>query len=166
MDNANGRVFANQIQDANDMTVQRCIGNCTALGFGVAAIEYSYQCFCGNYLQNGAKAAAQSDCNMRCSGDATQFCGAGDRLSVYSNSTANLTVYAVPTVQKTDLPENWAYVGCLHDDAPGGVRALPYQLILQNNNTANNCISQCSAFGYPYGGLEYGDECYVGPSFL
>lgn len=103
----------------------------------------------------------QSDCNMACAGDASEFCGAGNRLSVYSNSTANLTVYAVPAVQKTGLPAFWKYAGCLHDDAPGGLRALPYQLILSNNNTANNCISQCSAFGYAFGGLEYGDECYV-----
>lgn len=142
------------------MTVERCIGNCTANGFGVAGIEYSYQCFCGNYLSNGAAKTMQSQCNMACAGNAGEFCGAGDRLSVYSNSTANLTVYAVPSVQTTELPSNWEYVGCLHDDAPEGLRALPYQLIL-NNNTANNCISRCSAFGYGFGGLEYGNECYV-----
>ena len=143
------------------MTVERCIGNCTALNYGVAGIEYSYQCFCGNYLQNGATTAPQSECNMACAGNSKEFCGAGDRLSVYSNSTANLTVYQVPAVQKTGLPENWKYVGCLRDDAQNGMRALAYQIILNNNNTANNCISQCSAFGYAYGGLEYGNECYV-----
>ncbi|KAL5436596.1 hypothetical protein PMIN06_010796 [Paraphaeosphaeria minitans] len=161
-DNANGRVFANQLPDANDMTVERCIGNCTANGFGVAGIEYSYQCFCGNYLMNGAAMTSQSECNTACAGNASEFCGAGNRLSVYSNSTANLTVYAVPTTQTTRLPSNWKYAGCLRDDSPGGVRALPYQLTPNNNNTANNCISQCSAFGYAYGGMEYGNECYCG----
>ncbi|KAK7189339.1 WSC domain-containing protein [Paraphaeosphaeria sporulosa] len=161
IDNANGRVFANQLPDANDMTVERCIGNCTANGFGVAGIEYASQCFCGNYLMNGAAMSPQLQCSMPCAGNAEEFCGAGDRLSVYSNSTANLTVYAVPSTQKTGLPSNWEYVGCLRDDAPGGLRALPYQLIL-NNNTANICISQCSAFGYAYGGMEYGNECYCG----
>ena len=146
------------------MTVERCIGNCTGLGFGVAGIEYAYQCFCGDYLQMAATTAPQSDCNTPCAGDATEFCGAGNRLSVYSNSTSNLTVYPVPSVQKAGLPENWEYVGCYHDDADGGVRALKYQLILKDNNTANNCVSQCSAFGYAYGGMEYGEECYVSPN--
>lgn len=100
---------------------------------------------------------------MACAGNANELCGAGNRLSVYSNSTADITVYAVPSTQTTGLPTNWQYAGCLRDDAPGGVRALQYQLTLGNNNTANNCISQCSAFGFAYGGMEYGDECYVSP---
>lgn len=99
---------------------------------------------------------------MACAGNPNELCGAGNRLSVYSNSTANLTVYQVPTVQKTGLPKFWQYNGCLHDDAPDGLRALPYQIILNNNNSANNCISQCSNFGYMYGGMEYGNECYCG----
>ncbi|KAF1964882.1 copper radical oxidase [Bimuria novae-zelandiae CBS 107.79] len=162
VDNANGRVFTNQLQDANDMTVESCIGNCMTSGFGVAGIEYANQCFCGNFLQNAATTAPQSECNMACAGNNNEFCGAGNRLSVYSNSTANITVYQIPTVQTTDLPTNWKYEGCIRDDAPGGLRALPYQLILDNTNSANNCISKCSAFGYTKGGMEYGNECYCG----
>ena len=34
-----------------------------------------------------------------------------------------------------------------------------YKIINPNNNSAQNCLSQCSDFGYPVGGMEYGDEC-------
>ena len=36
---------------------------------------------------------------------------------------------------------------------------FPYRVILANNNSAQNCLSQCLAFGYPAAGLEYGQEC-------
>lgn len=81
-------------------------------------------------------------------------------MSVWSNNT-DVTVYPVPAPQKTNLTGRWKYAGCLRDDAEG-VRALPYQIILTKNNSATNCISQCSAFGYSAGGMEYGNECFCG----
>jgi len=94
---------------------------------------------------------------MGCGGDASLKCGAGDRLSVYSNSTGPIVSYPVPSTQKTNLTGSWQYTGCYRDAQAS--RALPYQIILNNNNTANNCITQCSNFGYGAGGMEYGNEC-------
>ena len=48
-------------------------------------------------------------------------------------------------------------IACNRDNAVN--RTLPYRLILLENNTATNCLSQCSTFGYNAGGMEYGDEC-------
>ena len=95
---------------------------------------------------------------MPCGGNKNEICGAGNRLSVYSNGT--ITVLPVPVAQNTSLPGSWAYQGCYSEGS--GVRALPYQIIQPQNNSAANCISQCSAFGYMYGGMEYGEECYCG----
>ena len=67
-------------------------------------------------------------------GNSAEKCGAGNRMSVYSNDT--LTVYPVPSVQKTGLPGSWEYVGCLTDI--DGARTLPYEIILTKNNTAKN----------------------------
>jgi hypothetical protein len=39
------------------------------------------------------------------------MCGAGNRLTVWSNAT--LQVYQPPTSQKTELPGHWVYAGCL-----------------------------------------------------
>ncbi len=44
------------------------------------------QCYCGNSLGNGSISAPDKDCGtsgMTCSGNATEFCGAGNRLGVY-----------------------------------------------------------------------------------
>ncbi|KAF2192285.1 copper radical oxidase [Zopfia rhizophila CBS 207.26] len=158
VDNAFGRIMANGQNDNNQLTIESCISTCSDLGYSVAGLQYSVQCFCDNFLRNAATKAPESDCNMACSGNSGEKCGAGGRMSVYSNAT--LQVFPVPAVQKTNLTGSWTYAGCLRDDAQ--TRALPYQIILKNNNTANNCISQCSAFGYNAGGMEYGIECYCG----
>ena len=155
-DNLNGRAMSFQQTDDQSLTVESCVSVCSNTGYSVAGMEYAYQCFCDNFLRNAATNASEADCSTPCAGNANEKCGAGDRLSVYSNNTV-LTVYPVPAVQKNNLPGSWQYTGCLADDAQ--LRALPYQLILTDNNTADNCISQCSAFGYTLGGMEYGDEC-------
>lgn len=156
VDNNNGRAMSFQQPDDNQLTVESCVSACSKAGYSVAGMEYAYQCFCDNFLRNGATNASEADCSTSCAGNAGEKCGAGNRLSVYSNNTV-LTVYPVPAVQKVGLPDSWQYTGCLADNA--STRALPYQLNLANNNSANNCISQCSAFGYTLGGMEYGDQC-------
>ena len=111
--------------------------------------------------------------------DSSEACGGPDRLSVYT-STGSVTAFPIPTVQTIDLPGNWQYSRCLayvyfsppahvttrglliliHSE-PGAVRVLPYQVIFPYNNTAQNCLTQCSTFGYPAAGMEFGDECCV-----
>ena len=88
---------------------------------------------------------------MPCGGNSTEFCGGPNRLSVYSNS--NITVIPVPKPQNSSLPGNWTYAGCYTDNGAGG-RAFPYQIVSTTNNSANFCLSQCSAFGFAAGGME------------
>lgn len=40
-DNANGRVFANELPDNSALTVESCINSCASQGFSVAGMEYS-----------------------------------------------------------------------------------------------------------------------------
>jgi hypothetical protein len=90
-----------------------------------------------------------------------------------------VTAYPLPTVLTTDLPGNWRYSRCLayvylaflspcnpqgcslRFREPGAVRVFPYQVIFPHNNSAENCLTQCSTFGYPAAGMEAGDECCV-----
>jgi Glyoxal oxidase N-terminus/WSC domain len=158
IDGAQGRIFSQQQPDSPTNTIAKCISTCQGLGYGAAGLQYSTQCFCDNFLYNGAALTSDSECNMPCSGKQSEFCGAGGRMSIYSNDT--LKVFQPPAVQKTNLPGNWQYQGCLNDLA--NPRSLKYQLILDTNNTAENCLSQCSKFGYGAGGMEYGRECWCG----
>lgn len=159
VDNVNGRVLGNEF-DSSNTTVESCIANCAGQNFTIAAIEYSTQCFCGDYLINGATKSADSDCNMACGGNATEACGGPNLLSVYS-SNGNITLLPVPVVQTTSLPGQWVYEGCLAEPSTGP-RIFLYENEWDTNNTVDACLNQCAAFGYPVAGLEYGVQCFCG----
>ncbi len=61
------------------MTAVKCAANCE--GYKYFGTQWSRECYCGNVAP--PLEAAASECNMACSGDASQICGAGMRLSVY-----------------------------------------------------------------------------------
>lgn len=153
-----GRTFLNQQPDSSTLTVESCVNTCSGLGYNVAGMEYSVQCFCDNFLRNGAQLVASSDCSMPCSGDSSQMCGAGNRLSVYSN--ADLIVYQPPAPKTEGLPANWEYVGCITD----GVADRTFKWMSENveNATIDDCIAGCSRYGYEAGGVEYGYQCFCG----
>ncbi|KAG9238758.1 putative glyoxal oxidase precursor [Amylocarpus encephaloides] len=140
-------------------TVESCINTCIGLGYTVAGMEYSEQCFCDKFLYNGAALTDESQCQMNCAGNGQDKCGGPDRLSLYH--TGNLTTYAAPGSQTTGLPGSWVYQGCYNDNV-GGERALFWQSILRDNNTATNCLSLCSKYGYMAAGMQYGQECFCG----
>ncbi|KAJ6574202.1 copper radical oxidase [Mycena capillaripes] len=159
VDNAHGRIVANQEPDNTQLTIESCVSTCSGQNFTVAAAEFGVQCFCGAELIAGATTAPESDCNMGCGGNATEACGAGNRMSVYS-TTKNITILPVPVPQNTSLPGSWSYQGCLMEAV--GKRAIPWQNIYPTNNSATTCLSQCATFGYTVGGMEFGQECYCG----
>ena len=80
----------------------------------------------------------------------SEACGGVNRTSVYSS--APVVALPVPVAQKTDLPGNWTYAGCLREPATG--RMFPNQIIWIGNNSAVACMNQCAAFGYPASGVE------------
>ncbi|SJL08884.1 related to glyoxal oxidase precursor [Armillaria ostoyae] len=160
VDNAHGRIFETEIGVNTNQTVQSCIASCIAQNFTVAGMEFGQECYCGDRLVNGATVGAASDCSMSCTGNATEACGAGNRLSVYSTSE-NITALPVPVPLISPLPGNWVYNGCYTDEQVG-TRTLPWQNIWPTNNTVEACLNQCAAFGYSAAGLEYGQECYCG----
>lgn len=68
--------------NSTGMTVEQCIGFCSASSWGYAGLEYGSECWCGNSLAAG-QAAPQADCNMLCSGAPLEYCGSGNRLDLY-----------------------------------------------------------------------------------
>ncbi|KAF8263422.1 copper radical oxidase [Lactarius quietus] len=160
VDNAHGRVFQNQNPDNQALTIESCVQSCASQSFTLAGAEYGVQCFCGDELVEGAVLAPNTDCSMACGGNAAESCGGPNRLSVYT-STGNVTAQPVPTVQTTGLPGSWQYSQCFAE--PPGARVFPlYQINLINNNSATNCLSLCSEFGYPAAGMEYSNQCFCG----
>ncbi len=93
---------------------------------------------------------------MVCGGDGSQYCGAGNRLELYS-TTATVTV---PTGTLAHKPTVTPYtlVGCWTEGA--GTRALDKAATEAADMTNEKCADFCKS--YRYFGTEYGSECYCG----
>lgn len=47
IDGANGgRILAHQELDNSNLTIESCVSTCVGLGYSIAGMEYSVQCFC------------------------------------------------------------------------------------------------------------------------
>ena len=144
--------------DDQAMTIGSCASKCAALGYSIAGMEYSYQCFCDNVVRMGGKlAVSETECNTKCAGNANQVCGGPSRLSVYSSQT-NLKVIQAPKAYPT--VGDWTYQGCLAEGATQKV--FPWQLVNSTGNSPQWCLSRCQEFGFMAAGMEYGEECYCG----
>lgn len=87
------------------MTVEACIAFCVTKGFQYAGVEYYQECYCGETLAPTSHAALEADCSYPCTGNASEACGGGSRLSLY---------YSTSPVgpQPNPGPGDWSYIGC------------------------------------------------------
>ncbi len=83
----NTRALSGKFFGSATMTLDLCATTCAEYTY--FGVEYGQECFCGNTLGAGsASVANQADCNFLCPGNATQFCGAGNRLEMYKKEVA------------------------------------------------------------------------------
>lgn len=153
---------------SDTMTLEACRDFCSAfLYFGV---EYARECYCGNAFNTGSVPTVASDCSYTCSGNPFQYCGQGNRLSVYqkdgvllpSSTSGPPTSTTSPPPVITGLPDGWTGQGCWIESAPE--RALPFQLPDSQLNSPAVCANACKNAGYMISGTEYGAQCFCGNS--
>ncbi|KKA29461.1 hypothetical protein TD95_003109 [Thielaviopsis punctulata] len=139
---------------SDEMTLEMCMDFCS--GYNYWGTEYGRECYCGNYLASSSTEADSSECNMVCAGDATQYCGAGNRLELYK-TTASVPM---PTGTLSHRPTvgAWSLIGCWTEG--DNVRALGAAATSLINMTNEVCAEFCS--GYKFFGTEYSKECYCG----
>jgi hypothetical protein len=115
---------------------------------------------CSNSLTGGVEADT-GDCDMACSGDSNEICGAGNRLSVYYHRQEAPTGPA-----PVGDHDGWTARGCYNDSVTA--RVLSYQVTYPagTRNTISHCIAACDAAGFAYAGAEYGAECCGYCSFV
>ncbi|KAG7138088.1 WSC domain-containing protein like [Verticillium longisporum] len=78
---ANRSLTGAQYSQAN-MTLHECANLC--LGFDYFGAEFGKECYCGDTFAAGSAVSA-NDCTLTCVGNRDQYCGAGNRMSVYQN---------------------------------------------------------------------------------
>lgn len=79
-----GRTLAAKGFGDDNMTLQMCAMSCA--GYKYWGVEYGRECFCGNTIQPLAELVSDSECNMLCVGDDSEFCGAGNRVMIYERA--------------------------------------------------------------------------------
>ncbi|KAF7334401.1 Copper radical oxidase [Mycena venus] len=143
--------------DGQNMSIEACTSYCCTGGYSYAGMEYGKECYCGNYLRAQDVAANPADCNMQCTGNATESCGAGNRIQVYYNAPP-------PASTPGSVGENgqWKHIGCYMDDTKN--RTLPRNTNIAGDMTAEKCTSTCQANNFTVAGLEYSTECWCGNS--
>jgi len=139
--------------------------------------------YCGNTFNTGSIAAGANDCSMTCMGYKFNFCGNGNRLSVYSingpqssssSSTATSATTGTATSSSTSsssslpagtgYPTGWTYQGCYVDGAQG--RILAHQEPDSQALTPQKCAQACQGLGYKISATEWAQQCFCGNEIL
>ncbi|KAJ7641183.1 WSC domain-containing protein [Roridomyces roridus] len=139
------------------MTVESCVNFCDTESFIFAGVEYSSECHCGDFIEINGVPAPLTDCNMACTGNSAEMCGAGNRLNVFWSGTQPPLLPSIPA-----KIGNWTSVGCYGDNVNGAGRTLSVGQSVRGQLTLETCTTACFVEGYPYSGSEYSNECYCG----
>ncbi|KAI0157533.1 heme peroxidase [Xylariaceae sp. FL1272] len=137
------------------MTLESCMKNCT--GFNYWGTEYGRECYCGNSINAASKNVTLGDCTMTCSGDDTEYCGAGNRIEMYVTTGTIPTPTGTLAIKPTVV--SYVYAGCYEELS---TRALKGATHPDDEMTLELCAESCD--GWNYWGTEYGRECYCGNS--
>ncbi|KAI9893661.1 MAG: hypothetical protein M1814_005876 [Vezdaea aestivalis] len=81
-----GRALEGKTYSKNTNTVESCADFCD--GFTLFGVEYGVECYCANKLKAGSTNQSDADCNMLCPANNLEFCGAGNRIQLYTFGTA------------------------------------------------------------------------------
>ena len=76
---------------ATGLTVESCVGYCITKGYTVAGVQDGKTCLCDSKLAATKKKEELSSCNRLCAGNKREFCGAYDKLLVYSYDAGSVT---------------------------------------------------------------------------
>lgn len=79
----NSRVFETKLGESFALTPFMCIRQALALGYSFVGLEFGVECWASRARPVIGTLAADSNCWIPCSGDRSQKCGAGWRLSTF-----------------------------------------------------------------------------------
>ncbi|KAG6827237.1 hypothetical protein H0H92_012693 [Tricholoma furcatifolium] len=164
-DSASARSLTALSVSFSGMTIELCLDFCNSQGgyynLAYTGLEYGQECYCDWVLQDTAVQVDDSECNMPCSGDSSEPCGAGNRLTViwlgHSPTSAPATITA-----GGGSGSQWAYQGCYQDSLAARILPMQEPVWDQMYFTLEACAEACFNAGFSIAGAEYRDECWCG----
>ncbi|KAF8955639.1 WSC domain-containing protein [Flammula alnicola] len=118
---------------------------------------------CDYNIQGTATQVSNSECNMPCIGNASLTCGGPNRISIYQDNGG--THGNVLPINKA-VVGTWTFEGCHTDVVNGAPRTLTERFDIAAGVTIESCTQECASQGFSIAGLEFGQECWCGNSFL
>lgn len=151
-DSSSARVLTGKSSSTSTNTYKTCAAYCS--GYTYFGVEYGSQCYCGNQFTNptGPAPKGESECSFKCSGDATQVCGAGGRMNLFKSVTQGPTNATIP---------GYTYSGCYTDST--SARVINGKYNYDSALTIEKCAGLCK--GYKIFGTEYSNQCYCGNAY-
>ncbi|KPI43064.1 putative fungistatic metabolite [Cyphellophora attinorum] len=130
-DSVSNRVLGYRANTQGGLSIQQCTTACYNAGDQIAGAEYAGECWCGASL-NGGRPGLDSQCDMVCSGNSSEYCGGSNALNLYqlsavaptttmstttttttttTTSTTTTTIAGPPTCAATTLGSGQVYNG-------------------------------------------------------
>ncbi|TVY18408.1 WSC domain-containing protein, partial [Lachnellula arida] len=88
------RALAAASYPSDSNTIEACVAACSPYMY--AGAEYGRECYCADSFSAGSAIAPDGDCSMTCAGNQYEYCGAGNRLSVYVRNGTDNSSGSVP----------------------------------------------------------------------
>ncbi|KAB5547350.1 WSC domain-containing protein [Coniochaeta sp. 2T2.1] len=128
------------------MTLEMCAANCA--GFAYWGTEYGRECYCGMALDITSVAAPLEDCNMVCGGNEYQYCGAGNRLELYSNvgqSSGSSSSSSVSTASSSSTSTSTSVVPTTTSSSSSSTSTSTSESSTTTSSTASSTSSSTSS---------------------
>ncbi|KAJ4324077.1 hypothetical protein N0V84_004043 [Fusarium piperis] len=154
-----GRTLPGAVFTGSSVSLDTCFAFCKKLNFPLFGMEYGRECYCGYAPKTQSSIAPDGDCRMPCAGDASQKCGAGNRISIWNN-----TLYT-PMASPESFNIQPKYLGCYTEGKNG--LALSKAKTSGSKMTVEVCANFCANKNLAFMGLQNGQDCYcsnAGPS--
>ena len=92
------------------MTVESCVAFCAGqkIPLAYAGVEYAQECYCAASLPATAVMTDASSCNMLCTGNKKEFCGAGKHLNILYNDPSAVAPATVSSANAATISPNTA----------------------------------------------------------
>jgi WSC domain len=68
------------------ITVENCITGCAAAGYSIAGVMNGDQCLCDNAMSVNSPLLDAQQCDVNCTGNATEVCGGVWHYDIYTTS--------------------------------------------------------------------------------
>ncbi|KAF2878042.1 WSC domain-containing protein [Massariosphaeria phaeospora] len=132
------------------VSIETCTASCKGAGYRYAGLEYGRECYCGSYFLSDI--AAETSCDLPCTGNSSEICGGLDRLSIYID----------PTFPGSSVANSIDYksIGCWTEGNGGRAMARNGRetWAADIDMTVDSCLNECGARGYPFAGLEFAND--------